>query len=705
MAILEKLRVKAGLLLAIVIGLALLAFVLSDLLDSGGSLFTRSKYEIAEISGKSIPYTEYEMKVKELEDMQKLQSGQMSLDEATIDQIRTVTWDNLIQDMLLEKQYAKLGIDVSDDELSSIIMGENPHPAIAQLFTDPQTGVFNRQNFNAFMQRVNSEEEVSEEKAYYLFLEKEIYRQRKNIKYLNLIRKGLYATSFEAANQQKETSKTVDLNFIVRNFNSVPDTAIKVAENDLNNYYKENINLFKQEESRDIRYAVFKVVPSEVDFNYAEKWINDIRTDFENATDMIQFVNMESDITFDQKNYSAGELPDTLNEILFNAQPGASFGPYFADGSYRISRLAEVNYLPDSVKARHILLRATQANAQAVFEIADSLADLVRKGSDFSMLAMMYSSDGTAQSGGDLGWFSEGDMVKPFSDSCFIAKKGDVKLVGTQYGLHIVQILDLSKPSRQVKVATLVKNVVASEETDHDYYMKANEFAGKNNTYDKFIKALESAGTELTVQTALNLGPMDKRVNDMESARPLVSWAYKAEEKDISTVHKIGEKYVVATVEKVREKGPAPLADVKTDIENRVKQQKKAEILAAQFKDKLGETKSLDDLARAMGLSVEPVSGLRFSSSSLGNAGVEPKVVAAALSLEKDVVSSPIIGENGVYIISVNNINAPSETENQTAVNIQRNYVERNYAARTNYYAYEALKELAEIQDNRREFY
>lgn len=705
MAILEKLRVKAGLLLAIVIGLALLAFVLSDLLDSGGSLFTRSKYEIAEISGKSVPYTDYEMKVKELEDMQKLQSGQMSLDEETMDQIRTVTWENLIQDMLLEKQYAKLGIDVSEDELSSIIMGENPHPAIAQLFTDPQSGVFNRQSFNAFMQRVNSDEEVSEEKAYYLFLENEIYRQRKNIKYLNLIRKGLYATSFEAANQQKETSKTVDLNFIVKNFNSVPDTAIKVSENDLNKYYKENINLFKQEESRDIRYAVFEVVPSEADFNYAEKWMNDIRADFENATDMIQFVNMESDITFDQINYSAGELPDTLDETLFNAQPGASFGPYFTDGSYRISRLAAVNYLPDSVKARHILLRATQANAQAVFEIADSLADLVRKGSDFSMLAMMYSSDGTAQSGGDLGWFSEGDMPKPFSDSCFIANKGDVKLVGSQQGLHIVQILDLSRPTRQVQVATLVKIVVASEETDHDYYMRANEFAGKNNTYDKFTKAVESAGTELTVQTALNLGPMDKRVNEMESARPLVSWAYKAEEKDISTVHKIGEKYIVATVEKVREKGPAPFADVKTDIENRVKQQKKAEILAAQFEVKRAGIKSLDDLAREMGLSVEPVSGLRFSSSSLGTAGVEPKVVAAALSLEKDVISAPIIGENGVYILSVNNINTPSETENQTAVNIQRNYVERNYAARTNYYAYEALKELAEIQDNRREFY
>src|SRR5512145_3112578 len=143
MAILERLRVRAGVLLAGVIGLALLAFVLSDFLDSGGSLFTRSKYEIAEISGKSVPYADYELKVKELEDIQKLQTGQASLDEQTMDQIRNVTWENMIQDMLLEKQYDKLGLNVSNDELQDIIMGENPHPAIAQLFTDPQSGIFN----------------------------------------------------------------------------------------------------------------------------------------------------------------------------------------------------------------------------------------------------------------------------------------------------------------------------------------------------------------------------------------------------------------------------------------------------------------------------------------------------------------------------------------------------------------------------------
>ena len=233
MAVLEKLRVRAGLLLAVVIGLSLLAFVLSDFLDSGGSLFTRSKYEIAEVSGKSVPYTDYEAKVGELENIQKIQTGQSGLDEETMDQIRSATWENMIQDMIMEKQYDKLGVSVSDEELKELIAGDNPHPAIAQLFTDPQTGIFNRPAFSAFMQRIQNETEDTPEKTYYLFLENEIFRQRKYTKYLNLVRKGLYGTSLEASRQQLETSRSEDVDYVVQNFSSISDSAVQVADADL----------------------------------------------------------------------------------------------------------------------------------------------------------------------------------------------------------------------------------------------------------------------------------------------------------------------------------------------------------------------------------------------------------------------------------------------------------------------------------------
>jgi peptidyl-prolyl cis-trans isomerase D len=706
MAILEKLRVRAGLLLAIVIGLSLLAFVLGDFLNSGGSLFTRSKFEIAEVSGKSIAYTDYETKVKELEDIQKMQSGQEGLDEQTVDQIRNVTWENMIQDRLMEKQYDKLGLDVSDDELKDLIAGENPHPAIAQLFTDPQTGVFNRQAFNSFMQRIQNEPEESKEKTFYLYIENEIYRQHKYQKYLNLVKKGLYATSLETTRQQEESGKKVDGDYLVQNFNSISDSAIQVNESDLKKYYKENLNQYKQEESRDIRYVYFEVVPSNADFNTAKQWIDNIKPEFEKAEDVKQFVSLESDVPYDETNYNKGELPDTLNDFMFNAAKGATFGPYFENNAFKISRLAAINFRPDSVKARHILLRATQNTAQAVYKQADSLMTLIKKGADFATLAMLYSSDGSAQKGGDLGWFKEGAMVKPFSDSCFEGRKGDVKLVATQYGLHIIQILDQSALIKHVQVGTLVKNVVAGEATDHDYYIKANEFAGVNNNYEKFTKALETGKDQLKSAVALKLAPMEKKVNDLVQARQLVTWAYKAELHDVtSNVLKLGNKYVVATVEKIRTKGFAPLEEIRADIENKVKQEKKAEKISASIESKRNGAKTLDELAKNLGIQTQPVTEVRFNSSSLGNAGVEPNVIAAFCTLEKGKVSQPIVGENGVYVLAVNDVTLPAETEIKAMTEATRNNMIRGYGARTNYFALEALKELAKIKDNRREFY
>jgi peptidyl-prolyl cis-trans isomerase D len=279
-----------------------------------------------------------------------------------------------------------------------------------------------------------------------------------------------------------------------------------------------------------------------------------------------------------------------------------------------------------------------------------------------------------------------------------------VKLVETQYGLHIIQVMDQSAPVKQLQVGTLVKNVIASEETDHSYYVKANEFAGMNNTPEKFNKAIEDQKLTDQTRVALKLGPMDKQVNDLESARQIVNWAYKAEENDVSTVFKLGNKYVVGIVDKVREKGNAPLDEIRADIENKVQQQKKAEMISASILTKKASAKTLEELAGNLRLEVQPVADLRFISNTLGNAGIEPNVVAAACSLEKGIVSEPITGENGVFVLSVSSITNPGETV-ASGTDLARNYIERNFGARTNYYAFEALKELAKIKDNRREFY
>ncbi len=705
MAILEKLRVRAGLLLAIIIGLALFAFVLSDFLDSGGTLFSSSKHEIAEIAGRSIPYTDFEEQVKKLEKFQQIRTGQLSFDENIMDRFRNAIWENMVQDVILEKEYKKTGIDVSVDELKELFLGENPHYLVIQYLGDPQTGTLNRQGLAQF---INSLQEIdeSDEKTYYQFVENEVYRSRRFEKYLTLLRKSIIATTLEARRHFNDMNSSIDFEFVVKPFTSVSDSAVTVSKADLEKYYTAHKNKYKQEESRDLRYLYFEVIPSKEDFQEAEEYIVRSKDEFAKAEDTKQYVNLNSSSPFDDKYYSYGELPDTMNDIMFKSELGTVIGPYFEDNAYKLAKLAAIDYLPDSVRARHILLQATQTNASQIWQLADSLKDLITKGADFAELVKKYSADkGSVMEGGDLKWFKEGDMVKPFSDSCFFGKKGDIKIVPTQYGLHVVQITDQSKPVKKVQVGILERKVVPSNTTDQIYYSKAYEFAGINNTYEKFNKAVEQQNLAVYVRQAKGVKPLDREIPGLESPRQLIKWAYKADEKDVSSqVFKFGDKYVIGVLDKIHEEGYIPLDELKEEIGHEVRKEKKAEKIIAEINSKYSQGITIEQLADKLNLQVNTAPGIRLSYPSLPEIGSEPVIVASAFQLEKNVVSKPLTGNSGVFVVMVTNVNIPGEVTPEM-LNREKMYINRNYAARINYTAYDAIKKMVRIKDNRREFY
>ncbi len=705
MAILEKLRMRAGLLLAIIIGLALFAFVLSDFLDSGGSLFTQSKHEIAEIAGKSIPYTEFETQVQKFEKFQQILSGRTSFDDDIMNRIRMAVWENMVQDLVLEKEYKKTGIEVSEDELKELFIGENPHQLVIQYFGDPQTRQLNRSGLVQFIQQIQ-EIEDSDEKTYYTFVENEVYRSKKFEKYIGLLRQGFNATTLEARKRHTENSTSVDFDFIVKPFSSVSDSAVRVTDSDLKKYYNTHKNDYKQTESRDIRYLFFEIIPSTEDFKEAENFILNYKDEFFQAENTRQYVNLNSSSPFDETNYRPGELPDTLDDIMFRSEIGAMVGPYFEDNAYKIAKLAAIHYLPDSVRARHILLQASQNNASEVWRTADSLKELILKGADFASLALNYSTDkGSAIEGGDLKWFKEGDMVKPFSDSCFFGRKGDVKVVPTQFGIHILQITDQSKPAKRVQVGILERKVMASDATDQQYYDKANQFAGLNSTYDKFNKAIEEQKLGVNVRSVTGLQPLDREITGLEYPRLLVKWAYEADEKDISEqIFKFGNKYVIGVLDKIHEEGFAPIESIREELATEVRKERKAEIITREISEKMSQDITLDNLAAELSIPVKIAVGVRISYPVLPEVGSEPVIAAAAMQLDNDAVSRPLKGNNGVFVIAVSKINSTGEIA-QEILEREKTYLDRNYAARANYSGYEALKNAVKIRDNRREFY
>jgi peptidyl-prolyl cis-trans isomerase D len=706
MATLQKIRNRAGLLISIIIGLALLAFVLNDLFSgrSRPSLFSNAQYEIAEISGRSIPQKDYLVKVDNMASVYRFTLGRNNLNEAFMDNIRADVWEKMVQDYVMEKQYRELGLAVSSDELFDKFQGSNPHPLIRQFFSDRETGQLNRSQLFRFLQETQDDEYV-EEKRFRIYLENEIMRYTIFLKYNNLLSKGLNTTTLEAKRMANESNRTVNFDYVAQGFASVPDSVIVIKEKDIEDYYKKHKTDFEQDESRDIIYVYFEVVPSEDDYRTAEMEINEIKPKFVEAKDVRQFVEYNSDLGYDDINYSYDSLSALLRDSLFNAEVGTVCGPYFEDGAYKLARLAEINYLPDSVRARQIFLPRSQRNAMQVISLADSLKNLVvEKKADFAELAMANSADGSAKEGGDMGWFTEAEMVylKSLRDSCFFGHKGDIKLITTPYGYHVVEILEQSPRVKKVQIGMVVKKVRISEETDRGYYMMASEFAGENNTYDKFNAALEKQ--DLMPHFARNLGPLEKNITGLDSPRALVKWAYDNNEHSVSRVFRLGNKLVIAAIDKVRNKGYAPVEDVRAGIEVEVMKEKKAERMIDNMSGKLKDARSMEELANILNTGVQTATNIRFASRSIGAAGIEPNVIATALALDADIISDPVAGNNGVYIVSVTDINEAQEPA-YADLRRQMQFMQRNYTTRVYYSAYEVLKDMAKIKDLRTKFF
>ena len=700
MATLEKIRNRAGVLVAVVIGLALFAFILGDILGSGPSLFTNTQFEIAEIAGKSISYQNFQQNVEQLSEIYKLNTGETSVDPVVYENIMEQAWQLMLRDIILEQEYERLGLEISPEELFDMVQGANIHPYVQQLFTDPSTGMFNHSAVIQFLRTMN-QDPTGQQRAYWLYVEREITRERKLTKYNNMISKGLYVTPLQAEQAWKENNKSVTFDFIVQRFNTIHDSLVDISSSEVNRYYRQNRSDFSQEASRDIEYIAFNISPSEEDDRQAREWIEGMKEEFREVDEIRQFINLNSDVPYTARNYSYDELPESIADFMFSAQPGDIYGPYFEDNSHRLSRLVAVNFVPDSVRARHILIQPDNSlDYMQAQNLADSLLGVLQRGENFEMMAMQYSVDmGSRFEGGNLGWFPEGMMVQEFNDAVFSARRGEFFTVETQSGFHIVQVTDRSGETKKVQVATLSREVTPSSATYQRIYSRASQFAGMNNTYEKFSNAAAEQG--LALRMANNIIITDKQLPGLESARELIRWAFEAREKSISPILEIDNNFIIAAVTRVHHEGYKPLEEVRGEIESILTRKKKADIIVSRLQREIEEGDDLQSLAGTLNTQVEQATNVLFSSLSVPGAGIEPRLIATALNLEANRLSPPVIGENGVYVLKVTSVNIPEEKD----LDMEKSRLGSSKRARVNFEAFEALKELANIKDNRHKFF
>ncbi len=706
MATLQTIRNRGGLLVSIVIGLALLAFIVGDALSSGSHLLSGDRNEVGNIGGTSISIIDYQNEVTKNEETQKIINRTGTLTDEQQTMIRENTWNQMVLEELMKREYEETGISVSGEELYDLMLGNNIHPAVRQALADPQTGEIDLDRARMVIKSITEAPGNSPDKIYWLNLEDEIMNFREMSKYNNLLAKSLFVTDEQAKEAAGDRAATSDISYIVKNYSTIDDSTITVSSSEIKDYYNKNQKRFEQPESRKIVYVNFDIVPSADDYSETEKVVADMIPEFTETVDPLEFVNLSSDQKADPNFYSKAEITnDSLADFLFSGKSGI-FGPYLEDNAYKITRVATEKMLPDSVRARHILIQENDYNK--ALSLADSLAGLLKKGADFEGLAKTYSKDqGSAINGGDLGWFNQKTMVQPFSDSAFFSKKNDIKVVTTQFGIHILQVTDMAKPTAKVQIATVEKEVLPSTKTTNKIYNEARTFATGIKTLEDFDKKVNEAA--LTKRIA-SINKNDRQVAGMDNAREMVRQIYLSENpgkvvltSDGTEIFENGNKYTVAVLTEIAEEGIAPINSVASNIKRILVQKKKADILKKELETAKSGSESLLSIAQKAGLEVKEASEISFNSFQIPGAGIEPRVIAAASVTEQGKISEPIEGNQGVFIIMVNN--RTQEEVTPEMIQATKQGLAQSNLYRANYQAIQAIMKNGEIKDTRYKFY
>lgn len=637
MATLQALRNgKVGLIITALIALALLSFILTDLLGQN-SIFSNPD-KIGEIDGETIKAQEYQQRVDEYEQFTKMNQNSMSLSEETQNQIREQVWHQMVQERAFAKVFQNAGIEVTPEEILDMATGNHISPALRPLFTNPQTNAYDRQFAENFLKNKKNDPQAS---FYWNFVEKNLVQDRLTNKYMALISKSVYCTEAQAKSDAAKRANEVNIAFVGVRYNTIPDSTIVVPESEIKDRYNKMKEYYKVEATRDIEYVSFPIKPTDADRDETIKALEDLKADFAaSETDPIRFAQMNSENPSIARFVSKAQLSPAVASVIETAKVGEVFGPYREGDAYKISRLVEIAQRPDSVKARHILIRD---NAQ----LADSLYNVVKNGGDFAATARQYSEDpGSAINGGDLDWFTDGVMVPEFNEACFTNAKGAIVKVQSQFGIHIINIQDKGAASQKYNVATIDKTIQYSNRTQQEVWSVANAFLSQVKDLASFEAQVDSAN--LVKRYGNGIRSNAHSINTLRSARNIVKWAFKANVGEVSEVFEVNDEFIVAALTKEQDKGFATLADVQQNLSRELINEKKAKAIAAATAGK-----SLSDIAEQYNSRVDSANNVTYGLNVVAGAGFEPALIGAAVASEKGARIEAIQGNNAVYVAEV----------------------------------------------------
>lgn len=712
MATLEKIRSKAG-LLVIVVGLALFAFIIGDFLNSGSTYFRQSQETVVDVNGEVIKIQDYQARVDEMMEMYKQQSGQTSLSEEYTSQIRESVYGSMVREIILDEETAKLGMTVSPEELFDMVQGENISPMIQQMqmFANPETGTFDKAALLNFLKTIDSDKIASypadqqaqliQAKNFWLFWEKNIKQQRLEQKYATLLSKAIAANTIDAKEVFNETAENSDIIYVMQSYSTIPDSTIQVSDSEIKKLYEQRKNLYKQKEGKVINYIAVDILPSQEDHDNVSADIEKLKEEFRTAEKVSDIVNENSDVPYMDVFFTETAFDPEMKGFVEKAAIGEVYGPVFADNKFRMFKLIDKTVAPDSVKVSHIMLANTGDEARTKV-LADSLQNVLKNGGDFVELAKQFSADQAAQNGGELGWFTEISAQRgvgdDFKNAVFNTPSGQIAMVKTQYGTHLVKVTDRTANVTKYKVADIDMAVTPSSKTYSNIYNELNQFIAKNGKMDKIEDAAKEAGYNL--QSNVTVTADNEVIGNVKNSRQVVRWAFKEDKGAVSEIFECDDKFVVAVLQGSLKEGFRPLAAVAPMLKAELIAEKKGEKIAADLLAK--NATSIDQYAEIMGARADSVKFVNFGTRRITSIGVEPKLNAMISIAAVDKVSEPVKGNNGVYVFKVYERNKDAKEYNEEEV---IKGIESSNAYRFSFQSIQELIDGADIKDTRIRFY
>lgn len=704
MALIGTLRNKMTKVVVGFITVAIAAFVLNDLFGSGPtSVFSGNENIVGEIGGKSISLEEFQAAVQARENSYILNFGRQP-GELERPSLRQQAWDLLISRYAIMPQYEKVGVKVTGDEEWDIIQGKNIDENIKLSFTD-SAGNFDRNSLISYLQSLDNQPVNSEPRVRWNIFRADIVPARERVKFENLIIKTNYVTQAEAEREYHLQNDVSEVKYVYVPFYSMSDSLVTATDADLRDYYNKNKEKYKAEKSRNLSYVSFPLTPSSADSIEIREELAKIAADFKNTDEDSVFAALNTDNPESFVTYTPDKLPAFLSDRINSMNAGSVIGPLLDGNRYKVVKLVSKNQGEVyTARASHILIRwddETPAAKRAARDKAQGILNDLKAGANFAQKAAEFGTDGTSSRGGDLGYFTSGQMVKPFENAVFSAKTTGLlnTLVETEFGYHIIDVTSV-KDNTSYTVAVIEREITASDETQNEAYRKADLFASSASGLEGFNR--KAAEEKLTIYNAEDVSTNATRVNTLDDARPVVLWLFRdASIGKVSDVFDVQNSYVVAVMTGETKEGYLPFEDVKEEITPMVKNKLKGQKIAEKLK---GLTGTIEEIAAAYGgdATVNSSSDLKLSSNSLPGVGIDPIAVGKAFALGSGKRSEPIIGENGVLIIENGNKTIAPEIGDYTMFKNQRLQALNSQSGLD---IAEALKKGADIEDKRYLFY